>query len=424
MKQFGAKGDGISDDTQAITKALNSNIQTIYAEKTKAYYKVSNLIVVNMIAKKNFIVKDANILNSDLTKATFLFQNSKNIEIQGGKFGYIITPVKNGGNSQHVFQFDKCQNVLVNKVHITNSPEMGIAITNSNNVVIQNSRIEHTFRDGTYSHYSANVKYLNNVYSNIKDDAMSFHDYGIMADKKKLLSYGYSQATDLLAQGNYVENAYQGFGSIGANNVKVVNNRIKNTVIAGIAVFNSLELYPKGTALVKNVKILNNSIDNPCITVSINGTEYQNFGQASTGRAGIFVGSLGINNQINASETKRLRDILIEGNKVTNSGAHGFVGTYIDNLKFINNKFTNCSGSVPQKSLTGDVIEMGNITDLFGNKNSVIDNRNQVMHQHAYSLVNVAGKMGNWNVKGVLASESKLSETRSLSILPNEVQRK
>ncbi|MFD2571266.1 right-handed parallel beta-helix repeat-containing protein [Spirosoma soli] len=423
LEQFGAKGDGVTDDTQAITKALNSLEPVIYASKIKAFYKVSNLVVVTGVTNKRLIATGAKILNSDLTKATFLFQNSRNIQIEGGTFGYATMPTANGGNSQHVFQFEGCQSVLVNKIHIINSPEMGIAITNSNRVTVQNSIIEHTFRDGTYSHYSANVKYLNNTYNNIKDDAMSFHDYGIVSEKSKLIKFGYYQATNLVAQHNTVLNAYQGFGSIGANGVKVINNKFKNTVLAAIAVFNSKELYANGTSLARNAQILNNSIEGACSTVIINNQPFTNNGQASTGRAAIFVGSLGTNNQLNAGETKRLKNIVVSGNNIANSRAHGFFGRDIDNLRFLNNSFSNCSGAVPAQSLSGDIIELGNITNFTADNNAVIDTRPKKLHQHGYALNNVAGQMGNWNVKGVVAGEKLLTATQSLRSLPKPKQR-
>lgn len=414
LEQFGAKGDGITDDTEAITKALNSTFQVIYARKTMAYYKISNMIVVNKISEKKLVATGAILLNSDLTKATFLFQDSKNIEIQGGDFGYVDMPIINGGNSQHVFQFEKCQNVLVNKIHIKNSPEMGIAITNSNHVTIQNSLIEHTFRDGTYAHYSANVKYIHNTYNNIKDDAMSFHDYGLPSQKKQLIKFGYKQATNLIAKNNTVKNAYQGFGSIGAKGVQVINNRFLNTVLSGIAIFNSKELYPTGTALVNNAHVLNNTINNACSSVTINNKLYNNNGQASTGRAAIFIGSLGVNNQINMGETKLLKNVTIKGNKVQNSGAHGFLGGYIDQLVFTDNMFYDCSGAIPSQSLSGDVIEIGNVTNFLGNNNTIVDTRPKALHSHGYALNNVTGKMGNWHVKGVAIGEKSLIATTAL----------
>lgn len=422
LQQFGAKGDGVTDDTQAIIEALNSPIPLIYALKTAAHYKVSDLIVVSGINKKKLVATGAKFLNSDLEKATFLFQNSRNIEIEGGKFGYVTIPTANGGNSQHVFQFDGCQSVIVSRIHVINSPEMGIAITNSNKVVIKNCLIEHTFRDGTYSHYSANVRYINNIYRNIKDDAMSFHDYGIASEKAKLVKFGYNQASNLTAQGNTIENAYQGFGSIGADGIRVIGNKFKNTVLAGVAIFNSKELYANGTSLAKNVQVLNNTIDRACSTVMINKVSHANNGQASTGRAAIFVGSLGDNNQLNAGAIKRLKNVVVSGNNVTNSGAHGFLCNKTDNLKFTNNRFVNCSGAVPTQSLSGDVVELGNITKFLGDNNTIIDTRPKILHQHGYALNNVSGKTGKWNVKGVLAGEKLLTSTRPLQTMVKERQ--
>ncbi|GAB2597566.1 hypothetical protein GCM10027190_52060 [Spirosoma areae] len=417
LEQFGAKGDGVTDDTQAINKALNSSTPVIYARKTKAFYKISDKIIVNALKKKKLIAVGATFLNSDIRTAMFFFQNCSNIEIKGGKFGYATPPITNGNGSQHVFQFDGSQNIIISNVHILNSPEMGIAITNSNKVIVKNSLIEHTFRDGTYSHYSANVKYLNNTYKYIKDDAMSFHDYGIDNQKKQLLKFGYSQATNLTVQGNTVENSYQGFGSIGSRNIAVFNNKFKNTVIAGISIFNAQDMYIGGTVVAKKSKIQNNTIINPCTKVNINGVPYDNNGQASTGRAGICILSLGANNQLNQGESKRLTDVIVTGNTVTGSGANGFFANLVDGLQLTNNKFTNCSGAVPKQSLNGDVIEIWNCTGLWADANTIIDTRAKTLHQHGYAFNNVSGQMGKWNIKGVVAGEKILTGSKSLRLL-------
>ncbi|MCX6214056.1 glycosyl hydrolase family 28-related protein [Spirosoma sp.] len=419
LEQFGAKGDGKTDDTQAISKALNSSSPVIYARKGKSYYKISSKIIISGVKKKKLIATGATFLNSDLTKATFLFQDCTNINIYGGKYGYVNMPTDNGDGSQHVFQFDNCQDISVNGIHIKNSPEMGIAITNSNRVTIRNSRIEHTFRDGTYSHYSANVNYLYNTYINIKDDAMSFHDYGLDEQKKQLLKYGYKQATNLLAKGNVVQNSYQGFGSIGSVNVSVLNNKFNNVVIAGVSIFNAQEMYPGGNASAKRCLVQNNIITNACSTVIINGKSYKNNGQASTGRAAICIISLGAKNQLNQGETKRLSAIKVIGNTIIGSGANGFFANLVDNLYFAKNGFTNCSGAVPEQSLNGDVIEVWNCTGLWADANSIIDTRKKVLHQHGYAFNNVSGQMGSWRVKGVLRGEKVLVSTQSLQSIHN-----
>lgn len=422
LNKFGAVGNSVTDDTQAISKALNSTITIGDSKKFSNYYRVTNTIIVKNLNKKIIFFKNTKILNSDLTKATFLFQNCRNVEIQGGTYGYSTRPTANGGNSQHVFQFDNCQNVVVNGVHVVCSPEMGIAITNCNNVVVKNSLIEHTFRDGTYAHYSSNVSYLNNTYKHIKDDAMSFHDYGINAEKNSLRKYGYQQATNFTAQGNRVENAYQGLSSISASNIKILSNKIRNTVNAGIAVFNSTELFAAGTALVNRVLVRNNTVEKSCNDITINNIAIKNNGQASTGRAAIFIGSLGKNNQLNAGETKRLKNVIVEKNRVVDSGADGFVGNKIDGLVLEGNTFINCSGQVLAKSLEGDVVELSDLKNFMANNNTVIDNRAKTLHRHAYSINGVSGKMGNWHIKNVLEKKNQIINSNQLTITTVDIK--
>ncbi len=420
LESYGAKGDGKTDDTEAITKALNSPIEIIYSGKKGGNYRISNLIVVSNVHKKKLIASGAKFLNIDSTKASFLFEKCSNIEVRGGTFGYTKRPSVNGNNSQHVLQFESCVKVMVDKIHIINSPEMGVAITNSNFVTVQHSLIENTFRDGTYAHYSSNVKYLYNRYKNIKDDAMSFHDYGINLEKTQLKKYGYKSASNILALGNIVQNAYQGFASVGSQNITVSRNKFYNIVLAGVSLVNSMELRPGGMSSVKNAVISKNVLNNVCASpVIIMGRKYDNNGQASTGRAAIFIGSLGARSQLFMGETKRLTNVRVESNIINKCGANGFWSNLSDNLSLVDNKFYNCSGKSPEHSLAGNVIEINNTTGFKGYNNSIIDNRAKKLHEYGYVLEDVSGKMSKWNVQGTRKGEKLLRNSQSLLQLKN-----
>lgn len=251
---------------------------------------------------------------------------------------------------------------------------------------------------------------------------MSFHDYGINAEKNSLRKYGYQQATNFTAQGNRVENAYQGLSSISASNIKILSNKIRNTVNAGIAVFNSTELFAAGTALVNRVLVRNNTVEKSCNDITINNIAIKNNGQASTGRAAIFIGSLGKNNQLNAGETKRLKNVIVEKNRVVDSGADGFVGNKIDGLVLEGNTFINCSGQVLAKSLEGDVVELSDLKNFMANNNTVIDNRAKTLHRHAYSINGVSGKMGNWHIKNVLEKKNQIINSNQLTITTVDIK--
>ena len=412
VKGFGAVGDGVHDDTQAFRDALKSN-RTVLIPPTDAYYKVSDLSTIANVSHLTIQAKGAKILNSDLTKASWLFQLCTDLTIDGGDFGYVITPTANGGNSQHVLQIDQSQRVVINGIHVLNSPEMGVAITMSNQVTVQHSLIEHTWRDGTYSHYSANVNYVNNTYQHCKDDAMSFHDYGRASERTFIAALGYNQAANIKVDRCTVENCYQGFSSVAGSGISVTNCTFKNIVGAGVALMNQKLLWPDGTAKLNDASIERNTFYKCCSETTINGTAYPNYGQGSSGRASICVVSLGDNNELSLTELKRLSNVRIRNNSVLESGALGLHCSSTDGLTVSGNTFQNCT--VSGNTLGGSAVEIWECTGYVEESiNTVIDNRNPIQHQRGYSYSGAQGTKNNWVVVGRLLQDGIISNSPSL----------
>lgn len=408
ISYFGGIGDGLADDTDAIEAALNSEFPVISFPETGAFYKILRRIETCGVNYKKLLAWGARILSADLTKPMFYFENSKRISVDGGEYGYVDMPTQNGDGSQHVMQFYQCQRVLVDDIHIRNSPEMGIATTQSEGVTIQNSLIEHCFRDGTYAHYSANVRYLNNTYRQIKDDAMSFHDYGLDYQRTFIAGLGYDQASDCLAFGNLVENAYQGFSSVAGKNVKVIKNTIKNTVGAGVVLMNQSAGLPGGTKSIRNGRIESNDLHNVCATQTINGLVLQNFGQASSGRAAITIISLGDNNQITLNEVKRSTNVVIKNNTVYSSGALGLHCSSGNVINQSGNTYMDCV--VTGNSLGGSVVEVWSTLNYTEEStNTIIDTRTPTQHMGGYVFSNSYGIKREWVVINRVSTDGTIN---------------
>lgn len=401
VKKMGARGDGINDDSKAIEDAINSTDTIVFSAGT---YKIARLLKFTGLHDKVILAKkNAVIINVNDSSGSFLFDNCKNIEIQGGK--WTRTPIyKQGKGEEHTFYFRNVHGLIVNGIYLTISPQMGIAMGEVVGATISNNRIENCFRDGIYSHYSAKLTYINNTLSNIKDDAMSMHDYGIDAQKKNLINSGYTQAGFAIIKNNIVRNCYQGFASIGCNNLMISNNKISNTVNAGIAVFNSENLFKGGKARVANVVIANNVLLNTGGKQNIIGKDYPNYGQLTTGRSAIFVATTDSSNFINNPHT-RLSNIRIENNSVTSSYVNGAYLAQIDSLVFMNNTFLNCD--IDGSKYSGRIVEVRNCSGAYIYENSVQDTREKKQHMSGYEIKNVSGKMGRWTVKGYIDSASR-----------------
>ena len=201
-----------------------------------------------------------------------------------------VLPKVQDGKAQSTIGFKNCKNVGVYQVHIDRSPEMGI----DNNIVIggiySDNIIEHCLRDGIYAHYSARLSYIGNTLDQIKDDALSMHDYGIPAQKGALHQAGYNQAGYSVIKDNKISNAIQGISSIACTELVIDGNQISHTANAGICVFNSENLNPGSTARVRTVKIINNTLTATGTTITVNTITIPNHALMASGRAAIFVG--------------------------------------------------------------------------------------------------------------------------------------
>ncbi|WP_148289448.1 right-handed parallel beta-helix repeat-containing protein [Fibrella aestuarina] len=411
-QQYGAKGDGKHDDTQAFLRCFRSNSKVVVPKAPK-FYLVSGQILIANVTNLSVRADKAIILCNDLSKPAWLFQKCKDVVLTGGEWGYVKMPVTNGGNNQHTLQFDQCENILLSKSHIRNSPEIGIAITQCYGITIENSWIEHTWRDGTYAHYSAKIKYINNKYSDCKDDAMSFHDYGRDAERQYLMRRGIHQASGLVIDKCQVKNCYQGFGSVAGADMVIKNSMFSNTVLAGIALMNQKLLYPDGVTRLKNVQVLNNKCVSNCSKTIINKKVFINGGQASSGRAAIICASLGDNNQIGLTEPKRQSNIKLINNYVSSSGAIG-LGIYsTDNIVLSGNTFKDCI--VTGNTLGGAVVEIWECTKYAeGKTNKVIDTRNRIQHQRAYNFSGLQGTVKKWTVINRTVEDGLIDNSPSL----------
>jgi hypothetical protein len=395
VKSYGAKGDGVTDDSKAITDAIKAGRTVTFPP---GRYLISKTLVFNHVDKTHIIATGATILNNDNKIPSFFFENSNDLTIEGGTWTRTVLPTTIGlNNNEHTFTFVGIKGLTVKDIHIIGSPEMGICMMNVIDATIDHNTIEKCFRDGIYSHYSANLVYSNNHLEDIKDDAMSMHDYGIAAQKTIITGAGFQQAGHAKIINNVVKNAYEGFSSIGCDGLYIADNNITNTVNAGIAVFNSETLSKGGTATVKNVVIKNNVLSYTGGTQQIINGSYSNNGQLSSGRCAIFVAVEDASNLINNPKT-RLNNISITGNTVTNSYVNGAYIAQVDGLVFENNSFTDCD--ISRSRFSGRIVEIKSCTGVSVLNNSVIDDRRKPLHDAGYDLTNVAGKVGNWTVKG------------------------
>jgi hypothetical protein len=402
IKDFGAKGDGVSDDTQAFMKAVQSAPTLIIP---KGVYNIKGPMAFNNLQNKVIILQDAVIRNTDNTKTTLSLTGCNNIAIHGGTWTYTSLPTGNGYDV--AIRITTCRNIEITHTHVLGSSEQGIAMSCVIGANISNNVIEQCFRDGIYSHYSSNLIYACNYIHDIKDDAMSIHDYGIAAQRGILNDAGIPQAGNSIVFNNIIKNAYEGFSSIGCTRLFVANNTIQNTVTGGIAIFNYAKLFKGGTARVNRIVISGNKLSGCGGRPKIIGAYYANNGQLSTGRAAIFAGVIDDNDQIFNPQT-RISYISVCNNYVANNYEEGVFIGQADHVSFFANTFKNNNLSNDARDISAVEIKGSNEVDM--DKNMIVDTRN-TNEAHTYALDTVNGSMGVWQVNSGGAKQAVSNST-------------
>ncbi|HJH05183.1 MAG TPA: right-handed parallel beta-helix repeat-containing protein [Victivallis vadensis] len=402
IAQFGAKGDGVTDDSAAIQTAFDSGKDLVFDRKI---YVLTKPLTLKGAENVRIDFGNALLVKRNREEFTVKVVDSSGIQLTGGRF--IISaeasnrpevPEKYAKSiDAHTFLVLRCRDLSIRRARISGSGQMGICAMLSIGLTFADNVIENCFRDGIYSHYCADVRYLYNRLAHIKDDALSFHDYGLPNQRKWLTKAGYPQSGSWIVSGNVIRNAYQGISSIGCNRVTITGNLIENTVNAGICVFNSDRIHRGGSAEVANVVIANNQIFNTGKTTRIITKEYKNGLDTCTARAAICAQAQG-GNHLMPTATRRLSNVMIVNNIIRECGTEGIQGHFVDSLTISGNQVENCNSS--GKSSTQNIIETIYCTDVQLKDNTITDTRTPVLHGRGWAMRESTGKAAGNLVRG------------------------
>jgi hypothetical protein len=411
IRAFGAKGDGIADDTQAFINGVQgSSTLTIPA----GVYNIKGVVNFTGLYNKTIIAdKNAVIRNTTDDQGTFNILKCGNITISGGTWTYLHLPQSNGKTGmEHYFLLSQCKNIVVTHIHLIGSAETGFNIVSGIGITISNNIIEQCYRDGIYSHYSSNLIYCGNYIHDIKDDAMSLHDYGILSQRFVLTAAGIAQAGNAIIFNNVTRNTYQGFASVGCTNLFIANNDMQNTVTGGIAITNSETLFVGSTARANHITINNNTLAYIGGNPKIMNDHHQNVAQLGTGHAAIFVGSTDEKNHILDPKT-RLQYVTVNNNRVSKSYENGAYLAQIDHLNFFNNTFTG--NNMSEDDNTGKTVEILDCNNAAIGGNVIKDMRLAPSAKDmAYELSRVNGVVGGWSISSRAAKKNYAVDNSAL----------
>ena len=283
IRSFGAKGDGVSDDTTAIVKAFNVLQQDGGGVLSfgNGKYVFSGLLKIKGLKNSTIDFSGATLLNRE-QKGSFHFDHCDNLTIHGGILTYREMPSHQQTNDQHPLYITAGNNIRVDNVHILGSPFMGIAINGCRYIWVVNCRIERTMRDGLHFVFSSDIVCTGNQISHTTDDALA------------LIDYGHEEAVRLeraVVSNNIIYNCRQGLVCVGGHDIIFSNNHVQRTTFSGcqITTNDRFNAHGRGVCNASRVKVLGNRFIESGADFEINGEMIRNSGQITTGRAGIVV---------------------------------------------------------------------------------------------------------------------------------------
>ena len=304
VKDFGAYGDGIHDDTRAINQALNSGADTVVFE-TNAFYKSNDYITmktpgVTVIGnnatlftdndyrnRSNFYEWFFNVVASNITinginlearetilvgyKTQFVIMDASNVTVDNCTFTIPSTVLSSGAS--HAIEYSNLDlftgwhNIIIQNSNFTNLADTNAGVCaefrdiynkGAGNLSFTNNTTTSNCHDEIIAMFTGSTTTLTNIsITNNNIDALA----GNVSIPRTLgISLGYDQfgLSNITFSGNTVKIAasYAGIAVGDSNNVTISDNNIKFTPLTNI----DRAYVIKGSSVDNNVNVTNNTI--------------------------------------------------------------------------------------------------------------------------------------------------------------------
>jgi hypothetical protein len=328
IKQFGAKGDGIEDDTLKIQTAIN-NVKNLYIPETEDFYKITDTI--NLVSNLKIYgsgEKSCILMPNDLEETIFNMYNIKNITIENLK---LCNESCQTGSSpdlskNKIIYTDTVENLTIKNCYFENAFSRGIEIFKTKNFYYKNNNFKNATFDMLLLLPEVENAFIDNsIFDTITSTYMN--TYLFATGRNDTETYDFSCRNLHVTNSKFLNNPnWEGIDSHGGVNIYIENNYVSNCKI-GIIV-NHGGTAPVTTDTIKhgNIYVKGNVIENSPVS--------QTFG--------IDIGVSGDSGFL-------CKNVFVENNCIDGYGSGSTVGALhligIKHLNVLNNSITNSSGS-------------------------------------------------------------------------------
>jgi len=401
---YGAKGDGVSDDTNAVLNAMRNNLNGTVIVPAGTYL-VRNPIYIQGFCGKMQCDPGARFVFNDATKAGWSFQGGTGAIILNLRVGWNTTPTLRLGSSAGI-QLDKTTNTWIDGCVVENSNGAGVNCWVCVSPKVTNTSVANTTSNGFMFANCQTPTVLNCSSTNSHDDGFEFTRYNGMP-----ANWG-GYARNLTVKQSHS----RGISVNGQSFVEIINFDIDGTSASGILCATD---YTYNTPAPESVRFTNGTIKNAGTILPLKGNQFGIEVSHAKSVAISAVTTIGSKNRgisVNAPNgSVTLRDILVQSN-LNDAGANlKAKDLSIDLLRTENSPsygifITGCTTVTARRLETlnaAKTLSLRRAIWLENNAQIDIQNMGVFDNQTPYSTGYVAGALGSTqtgSITGVTAS--------------------